>query len=52
MHAVRLRAMTLGGRRFLLSVAIIGASISLALGISLPSIKLTQLLFLLDRISR
>jgi paraquat-inducible protein A len=39
------RAMTLGGRRFLLSVAIIGASISLALGISLPSIKLTRFYF-------
>ena len=32
----------LGGRRFLLSLAIIGASISLALGVSLPSIKLTR----------
>jgi paraquat-inducible protein A len=37
--------MTLGGRRFLLSVAIIGASISLALGITLPSIKLTRFYF-------
>lgn len=37
--------MTLGGRRFLLSVAIIGASISLALGVSLPSIKLTRFYF-------
>lgn len=37
--------MTLGGRRFLLSLAIIGASISLALGISLPSIKLTRFYF-------
>ncbi len=35
----------LGGRRFLLSLAIIGASISLALGISLPSIKLTKFYF-------
>ena len=35
----------LGGRRFLLSIAIIGASISLALGISLPSIKLTKFYF-------
>ena len=34
-----------GGRRFLLSLAIIGASISLALGISLPSIKLTKFYF-------
>lgn len=37
--------MTLGGRRFLLSLAIIGASISLALGITLPSIKLTRFYF-------
>jgi len=37
--------MRLGGRRFLLSVAIIGASISLALGVSLPSIKLTRFYF-------
>ena len=35
----------LGGRRFLLSVAVIGASISLALGVSLPSIKLTKFYF-------
>src|SRR5262245_42458080 len=35
----------LGGRRFLLSVAIIGASISLALRVSLPSIKLTKFYF-------
>ncbi len=35
----------LGGRRFLLSLAIIGASISLALGITLPSIKLTKFFF-------
>ena len=37
--------MALGGRRFLLSIAIIGASICLALGISLPSIKLTKFYF-------
>ncbi len=37
--------LALGGRRFLLSLAIIGASISLALGISLPSIKLTKFYF-------
>jgi paraquat-inducible protein A len=37
--------LTLGGRRFLLSLAIIGASICLALGISLPSIKLTRFYF-------
>jgi paraquat-inducible protein A len=36
---------SLGGRRFLLSLAIIGASISLALGVSLPSIKLTKFYF-------
>ena len=35
----------LGGRRFLLSLAIIGASISLALGITMPSIKLTKFYF-------
>jgi paraquat-inducible protein A len=35
----------LGGRRFLLSLAIIGASISLALGVSLASIKLTKFYF-------
>ncbi len=35
----------LGGRRFLLSLAIISASVCLALGISLPIIKLTQLYF-------
>jgi paraquat-inducible protein A len=37
--------LALGGRRFLLSLAIIGASISLALGITLPSIKLTKFYF-------
>jgi paraquat-inducible protein A len=37
--------MALGGRRFLLSIAIIGASICLALGVSLPSIKLTRFYF-------
>jgi paraquat-inducible protein A len=37
--------MALGGRRFLLSIAIIGASICLALGVSLPSIKLTKFYF-------
>ncbi len=34
--------MRLGGRRFLLSFAIIGASVCLALGVSLPIIKLTK----------
>lgn len=34
--------MTLGGRRFFLSLAIIGASVCLALGLSLPIIKLTS----------
>lgn len=38
-------AMRLGGRRFLLSLAIIGASVCLALGISLPIIKLTTYFF-------
>lgn len=37
--------MRLGGRRFLLSMAIIGASVCLALGISLPIIKLTKYVF-------
>ena len=35
----------LGGRRFLLSLAIVGASVCLALGISLPIIKLTKFVF-------
>ncbi len=37
--------MKLGGRRFLLSLAIIGAAVCLALGITLPIIKLTQFAF-------
>lgn len=37
--------MRLGGRRFLLSFAIIGASVCLALGVSLPIIKLTKYVF-------
>ena len=37
--------MTLGGRRFLLSLAIVAASVSLALGVSLPIIKLTKFVF-------
>ncbi len=37
--------MRIGGRRFLLSLAIIGASVCLALGIFLPIIKLTSLYF-------
>lgn len=37
--------MRLGGRRFLLSLAIIAAAVCLALGISLPIIKLTKLVF-------
>ncbi len=39
------RTRSLGGRRFLLGLAIIGASISLALGIAMPSIKLTKFYF-------
>lgn len=37
--------MRLGGRRFLLSLAIIGAAVCLALGISLPIIRLTKYVF-------
>jgi len=37
--------MRLGGRRFLLSLAIIGAAVCLALGISLPILKLTKFMF-------
>ena len=37
--------MKLGGRRFLLSLAIIGAAVCLALGISLPIIRLTKYVF-------
>jgi paraquat-inducible protein A len=37
--------MRLGGRRFLLSLAIIAASVCLALGISMPIIKLTKYVF-------
>ena len=38
-------ALALGGRRFLLSLAIVAACVSLALGISLPIIKLTKFFF-------
>ena len=37
--------MRLGGRRFLLSFAIIGAAVCLALGISLPILRLTKFVF-------
>lgn len=37
--------MRLGGRRFLLSLAILAASVCLALGVSLPIIKLTKYVF-------
>src|SRR5438477_126012 len=37
--------MTLGGRRFLLGSAIVAASVCLALGVSLPIIKLTKFVF-------
>lgn len=37
--------MTLGGRRFLLAMAIVAASVCLALGVSLPIIKLTKFVF-------
>jgi paraquat-inducible protein A len=38
-------ALKLGGRRFLLSLAITGASVCLALGITLPIIRLTKYVF-------
>ncbi len=41
----RASEMRLGGRRFLLSLAIIGAAVCLALGISLPILKLTKFIF-------
>jgi paraquat-inducible protein A len=37
--------MSLGGRRFLLSMAILAASVCLALGVTLPIIKLTKFVF-------
>ena len=37
--------MALGGRRFLLSLAIVAASVCLALGVSMPIIKLTKFMF-------
>jgi paraquat-inducible protein A len=37
--------MTLGGRRFLLSLAIVAAAVCFALGITLPIIKLTKFVF-------
>ncbi len=37
--------MTLGGRRFLLSMAILAAAVCLALGVTLPIIKLTKFVF-------
>jgi paraquat-inducible protein A len=37
--------MTLGGRRFLLSLAILGAAVCLTLGVTLPVIKLTKFIF-------
>ena len=37
--------MRLGGRRFLLSLAILAASVCLALGITMPIVKLTKLVF-------
>ena len=43
--------MTLGGRRFLLAMAIVGASVCLALGISLPIIKLTKFVFIVTEYS-
>jgi len=37
--------MTLGGRRFLLGLAVAAASLCLALGVSLPFVKLTKFMF-------
>jgi paraquat-inducible protein A len=37
--------MRIGGRRFLLSLAILGASVCLALGITMPIIKMTSFVF-------
>src|SRR4029078_4365326 len=37
--------MTLGGRRLLLTLAIVTASVCLALGVSLPIIKLSKFVF-------
>jgi paraquat-inducible protein A len=37
--------MTLGGRRFLLTLAIVASAVCLALGVSLPIIKLTKFVF-------
>jgi paraquat-inducible protein A len=37
--------MSLGGRRFLLSLAILAAAVSLALGVSMPIMKLTKFVF-------
>jgi paraquat-inducible protein A len=37
--------MTLGGRRFLLAIAIVSASVCLALGVNLPIIRLTKFVF-------
>ena len=37
--------MTLGGRRFLLCIAILAASVCLALGVTLPIIKMTKFVF-------
>ncbi len=39
------RNVKLGGRRFLLSLAIVAAAVCLALGISMPIIKLTKMVF-------
>ena len=40
-----LTSLKIGGRRFLLALALIGASVCLALGVSLPIIRLTKYVF-------
>lgn len=41
--------MTLGGRRFLLGLAVLAASLSLALGLSMPAVRLTRIVSFSDQ---